>query len=64
LQNFIHEQNTTMFKRLLAEEPDMERRRRDMILNLLEDAEAKQRQFASLRPATIQTHNFPLNRET
>jgi len=64
MQNFIHEQNMTMFKRLLAEEPDMEQRRRELIVRLLEDAEAKQRQFASLRPVTIQTHNFPLNRET
>ena len=53
----------TMFKRLLAEEPGMEGRRREMILQLLEDAEAKQWQFVSLRPATLQTHNFPLNRE-
>ena len=54
----------TMFKRLLAEEPDMEQRRREMILHLLEDAEAKQRQFVSLQPVKVQTHKFPLNRET
>ena len=64
MQDFIHEQNMPMFKRLLAEEPGMERRRRELIMRLLEDAEAKQRQFASLEPATVQTHNFPLNRET
>ena len=64
MQNFIHEQNMTMFKRLLAEEPGMERRRREMILHLLEDAEAKQRQFVSLQPVKVQTHKFPLNRET
>jgi hypothetical protein len=41
LENFIHEQNMAMFKRLLADEPAMDQKRREMILRLLADEAAK-----------------------
>jgi hypothetical protein len=41
VERFIHDQNLSLFKRLLAEEPDMNHRRREMILQLLSEEEAR-----------------------
>jgi hypothetical protein len=40
LENFIHEQNLAMFKRFLADEPNMDQKRREMILRLLANEKA------------------------
>jgi hypothetical protein len=42
LETFIHEQNMAMFKRLLADEPAIDQRRREMILRLLANEAAKE----------------------
>jgi hypothetical protein len=51
LENFIHEQNMMVFRRLLAEEPDMNQKRRKMILKLLSEEEAKGHQPFQRNPS-------------
>jgi hypothetical protein len=43
VERFIHEQNLSLYRRLLTEEKDMKDERRQLILKLLADEEAKDR---------------------
>lgn len=64
MENFIHEQNMALFKKLLAEAPDMDQKRRMLILRLLAEEEAKEQQCTQLKPARTQTYRVLLDRET
>lgn len=53
-----------LFKKLLAEAPDMDQKRRMLILRLLAEEEAKEQQCTQLKPARTQTYRVLLDRET
>lgn len=63
MENFIDEQNLAMFRRLLAEEPNMNQKRRKVILKFLAQEEMKD-QAPLRKPFGDQTHRFLLNRES
>jgi hypothetical protein len=64
LENFIHDQNMAMFQRLLAEEPNMDQERRDMILRLLANEETKEQQSIQRNPGRAQNRGVLFNHET
>lgn len=64
METFIHEQSMAIFKRLLAEAPDMDQERRKLILRLLAVAEANEHQCTQLRPVRARTHRVQLSRGT
>ena len=53
MENFIHEQNIAMFKRLSAEEPDMDQKRRKMISKTAHRARRKTSNIAALHSSLL-----------